>query len=335
MAFRLAFAAHVHRLMHCELVVPGLLSSPAGGRFPAIEALLARGRRRREAAQHLGAWLHDAFELGEQPMAAGALTLVAANVDPGDASWVRADPVHLRLMRDRLVVVPAEALDIASEEAAALGAALNRHFTGAMEVKVLEPRRWCARIDKAFSSNDDSSLEDAGRQVVLGDPLVNEIQMVLHEHPVNEAREARGEPAVNSLWLWGSGRAPKTKSRWNAVLADEPLALGLARLAKAGYRSLPASAGDWLARAPEDGRYLVVLDALRAPAALGEIASYEENLNALEAKWFEPLLGALRAGRVGMVTLHALDGAEEVSFETIRGDLRRFWRIKKPIEHYA
>jgi hypothetical protein len=35
------------------------------------------------------------------------------------------------------------------------------------------------------------------------------------------------------------------------------------------------------------------------------------------------------------VTLHALDGAEEVSFETIRGDLRRFWRTKKPVEHYA
>jgi hypothetical protein len=36
-----------------------------------------------------------------------------------------------------------------------------------------------------------------------------------------------------------------------------------------------------------------------------------------------------------MVTLHVPDGAEEVSFETIRGDLRRFWRRAKPIEHYA
>ena len=47
------------------------------------------------------------------------------------------------------------------------------------------------------------------------------------------------------------------------------------------------------------------------------------------------LLGALRAGRAGMVTLHVPDGAEEVSFETIRGDLRRFWRRAKPLEHYA
>lgn len=321
--------------MHCEFVVPGLFSSRCDSRLPALEKLLARGRRRRGARRLLGAWLHDAFELGEQPMAAGALTLVAANADPGEASWVRADPVHLRLMRDRLVVVPGEALDIPREEAAALGAAVNAHFAGALEVRVVAPRRWCARIDRAFSPNDDSSLEEAGRQVVLGDPLVNEMQMLLHEHPVNQAREARGEPAVNSLWLWGGGRAPKAKSRWNAVLADEPLAMGLARLAKAGCRPLPASAGDWLARAPEDGRYLAVLDALRVPAALGEAASFSETLLQMEAAWFAPLLDALRAGRVGMVTIHAPDGGEALSCETVRGDLRRFWRRAKALESYA
>jgi len=325
--------------MHCELVVPGLFSAKAEIRLPALELLLARGRRHGEQAQHLEAWLHDAFGLEEQPMAAGALTLLAANVDPGDASWVRADPVHLRLMRDHLVIMPAEALTITGEEAAALCAALNGHFAGTMQVRVVDPRRWCARVDKVFSSSDHSSLEDAGREVTLGDPLLNEIQMLLHAHPVNEAREARGEPPVNSLWLWGAGPAPKARSRWNTVLADEPIATGLARLAKAGYRPLPASAGAWLERAPEDGRYLMVLDALRAPAALDDIASYKENLNALEAAWFAPLLDALRAGRIGMITVHVPGGkdtgGEASSFETVRGDLRRFWRRAKALESYA
>ena len=30
---------------------------------------------------------------------------------------------------------------------------------------------------------------------------------MFHAHPVNEAREARGEPVVNSFWLSGCGRA--------------------------------------------------------------------------------------------------------------------------------
>ena len=104
--------------------------------------------------------------------------------------------------------------------------------------------------------------------------------------------------------------------------------LGAARLAGARHRTLPRSAHDWLERLPEDGRHLAVLDMLR-------LQSENVFLEELEKRWFEPLLAALRAGRVGMVTLHVPDGAEALSFETIRGDLRRFWRIAKPIEHYA
>lgn len=36
--------------------------------------------------------------------------------------------------------------------------------------------------------------------------LQNEMQMLLYHHPVNEAREARGQPTVNSFWLHGAGR---------------------------------------------------------------------------------------------------------------------------------
>jgi hypothetical protein len=32
-----------------------------------------------------------------------------------------------------------------------------------------------------------------------------EIEMWLHEHPVNETRARRGEPPVSALWLWGGG----------------------------------------------------------------------------------------------------------------------------------
>src|SRR6266516_108636 len=100
--------------------------------------------------------------------------------------------------------------------------------------------------------------------------------MVLHSHAVNEAREARGEPAVNSVWFWGGGRVPRVATeRWHSVSADEPLALGLARAA------------------------------------------------------------AMRDGRLGMITIHVPDAAECLAYETIRGDLRRFWRRPRALEHYA
>jgi hypothetical protein len=36
--------------------------------------------------------------------------------------------------------------------------------------------------------------------------LLNEIQMVWHEHPVNLARAERGEVPINSLWLFGGAK---------------------------------------------------------------------------------------------------------------------------------
>jgi hypothetical protein len=330
--------------MHCELIVPGLFGGQAGARLRALELLLARGRVARSEAQPLEDWLHDVFELDATALPAGALTLLGSKGDPGEACWARTDPVHLRLMRDRLIVVPSAAFAVSQEEAAALCEALNRHFAGVLALNAVQPHRWCARLEREIPVQACAPLEVAGRDVALTLPdgaagkrwqsLCNEAQMLLHAHPVNEAREARGEPAINSLWLWGVGRAPRAApGRWQSLAADDPVALGLARLSGARPRPLPESAGAWLERAPQDGRHLAVLDALRAPLALGHAAEYEETLAALERGWFGPLLAALRAGRIGMLTVHVPDGG--AAFETIRGDLRRFWRRPRAIERYA
>jgi hypothetical protein len=332
--------------MHCELVVPGLFAGQAQARLRSLELLLARGRCSSTQSRKLQSWLGDAFDLGEEPIAAGALTLLAGGAEPGGQFWARADPVHLSVMRERLILVPGEALRIARDEADALCEALNRHFAARVAVHVVDPVRWCVKLREEEAVNAQCPLEVAGRDVDLclpageGAPrahqLMNEAQMLLHSHPVNEAREARGEPPVNSLWLWGSGRAPRiARSQWQSVSADEPIALGLARAAGVRHRPLPASAQAWLDRAPEDGRHLVVLDSLRVPLALSQTAEYREAMAALEREWFAPFLAALRGGRIGMVTVHVPDGPQCAAFETIRGDLRRFWRRPRSLEHYA
>lgn len=303
--------------MHAELVVPGLLRGETTQRFPALELLLARGRRTRSPSLPLEKWLQQAFEL--DALAAGALTLLGCGRDPGQAYWARADPVHLRLMRDHVIVVPPEALEISREEVDALCDALNRHFPE-LHLTACDPRRWCAQVADGAFAGGGSALESAGTAATPARGtagLLNEIQMVLHAHPANEAREA----PINSLWFWGGGRAPRAATTpWQSVSANDPVALGAARLAGARHRPLPRSAEQWLDRLPEDGRHLAILD--------GEVS-------ALEQSWFAPLLAALRSGRVGMLTIHIPDAAEAVSCETIRGDLRRFWRRARPIEHYA
>jgi hypothetical protein len=145
--------------------------------------------------------------------------------------------------------------------------------------------------------------------------LLNEIQMALHEHPVNERREV----PVNSVWLWGAGALPASAAGpWRSVTADEPVALGLARLAGIRHRSPPRTAHAWLAEMPEDGHHLVALEAAHAT---------------LEADWFAPLLAALKSGRIGLLTLHAPEAG--LTFEIARPDLRRFWRRARAVADHA
>ena len=332
--------------MHCELVIPGLFAAAPAARLPALELLLARARCKTEDSQRLESWLREAFGLSDKPLPAGALTVLGAGEDPGADCWSRADPVDLRLMRDRVILVPGAALHLKREESQALCEALNRHFVERMEVRAVDGERWVARYAREVEIDADSPLELAGRDIELGRPagagatfslqILNEAQMVLHSHPVNEAREARGEPQVNSVWLWGAGRAEKVATeRWQSVSANDPVALGLARAAGVRHRALGASATEWLDRMPEEGRHLILLDQLRVPWALGATGEYQDTIAALERDWATPMLQALRQGRVGMVTIHVPDAGECAAYETIRGDLRRFWRRPKALEHYA
>jgi len=304
--------------MHCELVIPGLLASRA--RAASLELLAARGRRSRNPAQRLERWLQQAFGL-EGRLAAGALSMLGAGGAPGDAIWARADPVHMQVMRDRVVMAPAAAFPLARGDADTLCQAVNAHFAGAIELRAIDPSRWCARLEGEIDAGDEPPLEMAGREATqrAGDVLLTEIQMLLHSHAVNAAREARGEPAVNSLWFWGAGRLPGgAQSRWKSVTSEEPSALGLARLAGAAACPLPANAGAWLGQSAVDGRHLVILD----PA-----------VEALERDWFAPMAAALRAGRIGMLSLH--DPEAGFSVETVRGDLLRFWRRAKALVLYS
>lgn len=334
--------------MHCELLVPALFAAREVPRLPALELLLARGRAEHTEPLALEPWLARAFGLEDGSVPAGALTVLAdgsdATLSYGDFCWLRADPVHLRIERDRLTLIPSAGFSISRGEAEAFAATLNRHFDGVLTIFPLRPDRWCLRSAGEIALDASAPVELAGQEADANLPrgteaarwhaLMNEAQMALHDHPVNLEREQRGEPAVNSVWFWGAGRLPAAaRGRWRSVTADEPLATGLARLAGLRHRALPATASDWLERAPENGRHLVVLDALRGALALGGSESHAERLGAMEARWFAPLLEALRRGRIGMVTVRAPDAGGW--HETVRGDLRRFWRRTRPLTAYT
>jgi len=68
----------------------------------------------------------------------------------------------------------------------------------------------CASLDRVVGRNVDLWLGGGAKahpQAALIRRLQSEVQLLLYPHPINEAREARGELAMNSFWLSGCGAA--------------------------------------------------------------------------------------------------------------------------------
>src|SRR5687767_1847711 len=209
--------------MNFHLLVPELFWPAAAGvepyrglALPALETLLARGARTRSAGASLERWLAVAHGLGaELPLA--PYSLRGDGGEPGDHWWLRADPVHLKVHGDRLVLADASKLALTADEARQYVTTLNAHFAGeGMTFTAPHPDRWYARLAAEPRLGTLPTTEVAGRSVATflpagGDGALwrrtsNEIQMLLHEHPCNSAREMRGQLPVNSTWLWGGGR---------------------------------------------------------------------------------------------------------------------------------
>jgi hypothetical protein len=245
---------------------------------------------------------------------------------------VRADRSCLRLYDSATFTIDAV-------EAAALVASFNDHFH-ARGWRLVAPvaQRWYlfplevpeittvapARIAGA----DLDGCLPAGRDAAQWHALLNEVQMLFHEHPVNHAREARGVVPVNSLWPWGGGVHPaRIRARVAQVWTEQPLATGLARLAGIPRQPLPSPA-PVLRGALASGDNLFVLDALEASARHADLEAWVAGMMRLEQDWFEPLLGLLEDGHLGRLAILPVNG---VRFAVTRRGLRRFWRRIRPL----
>ncbi len=300
--------------LHLTLFIPDLLPSsgtlaalPGDNGAPVLQRLFGRGVVERFPAIDSEMWLCQAFEVEQRedwPVA--ALTAAVDGLDTGSDWWLRADPLHLQLQRNQTRVIAAPALPVSEDDAAALTAALNAHFSAeGLAIVAAQPSRWYIRQTEPVSLSAPALSTLAGRPLPLNaltgsrashwHRVLTEAQMVLHEHPANQAREARGLPAVNSLLLWGGGRKPAVPGRhFTQVWSDDTLATALAVQSGADSSPTPPSAALWSGNRPAaDGRHLIMLDRAHQATRYGGPEAWLKAVRNLEELWFGPLWGAL------------------------------------------
>ena len=341
--------------MHCHLLIPSLFPPGAvtqqndplhGIKAPALQTLLARASCTQSPHAEMESWLCESFGVARQndyPIA--PLSLMAEGITPESHFWLRADPVHLGVERDQLVLSEASTFPLVQDEADALIATLNQHFASdGLHFVAPRAQRWYLRLARPPALTTHGLYQAAGRNIhpllpageeaMRWRALLNEVQMLLFEHPINVAREERGIAPVNSIWLSGGGILPQQDllQPFDHIWANDALARGLAQAAHIPHENLPENAAARLEQTPP-GQHLLVLDSLRAVACYGDAHAWRSQLARLEQEWFAPLKQALQCGALAL-TLHAPTPVGTLSFALTRGSLWKLWQPARPLTRY-
>lgn len=183
-------------------------------------------------------WSGDGSD-GEFPVAALMREHVAH--DAGEGMWMCADLAHVKPDMTGARMLACGSLDVERDEADALAASLQPLFDDSgLALQATLPARWHVRVPAdATVPPMDPPAEVLGDNLIDHLPegsagkswrqLLNETQIVLHQHPVNQARVGQGKPALNSLWFWGAGRLPEqVESDVERVFGDDLLLAALA-----------------------------------------------------------------------------------------------------------
>jgi hypothetical protein len=307
------------------LVLPGLpelrTGMMASVRAPALAHLLAiAGAPTRESGGIAAALAarYGVIRQNDWPLA--PLRLAALGVDPGAAFWLAADPVTLTVGRSD-VRLAGVVDDLSRAAADALVATLNAHFAGdglafvaprpnAFFVRAATSTRLATQPPGAALGRPLHQLLPEGADAGAWRRWQSEIEMLLHEHPVNVERERAGQSPANSVWFSCGGTMPQPPMPAVSIrtFAAASIAAMLAAHVGSPARALPGHLG----AARED-----------AGGAASILVALEPGLDvaALERSWTAPARDALAGGAFDAVTLLADDMGDAVVWHARRPGL--------------
>ncbi|MCR4300416.1 MAG: hypothetical protein NUV51_02295 [Sulfuricaulis sp.] len=334
--------------------LPGLFSlqgdgsTAAGKPYRALETLLSRAEAiDRGIPRGYEEGLFALFNLARQDNADLPVAAVTRMFDMGVIDkdwWLRADPVHLSLNRDRLILADASRLEVTLQEANRLVAEVMEVFKAdGWLLKAPHPERWYLKPLKPPKLTTTSLSQVVGRDIHGFLPrgpddkawhtILNELQILLHTATVNTEREKNGKLPINSLWFWGSGRLPRiTPVSWTRVWSNEPVTLSLAKLSGTAGRALPENYADWRRQSKQPGEDLVILNEVLGASLYADATDWHESLKKLEQSWMEPLLNDLKSGTIARATLQTDAG---IGFSITSQQARRWWRLRRSLASHG
>jgi len=263
------------------------------------------------------------------------------------AYTICADPVYLGVSGDAVTLDARAAADLTPDDARTLMAILNRHFAvDGLRVTEVSAQEWLLEGAVAIDATTTPparahgfSIENflpQGPQARLLKRIGNEAQMLLHDTPVNLARQARGQAPINAVWLWGASAQamqsneskvmPANGDATTSVKGNSRTPRSLTLYSSAAHvRALARAAGATAMALPESAQ---LLENRASAGALAfdldaRLFDAQSFLPWLEAHWIEPLRQRAILQR-GACRLTLLLGTTRAGVDLFRPDP---WRL--------
>ncbi|NID06864.1 phosphoglycerate mutase [Luteibacter jiangsuensis] len=289
---------------------------------------LARGSRLPAGMPGYLAALAEHFRWPRGPLPAAALIRQSVAGDAGTSLWLSADPAWVQPELNGARLLACGNLGLSMADADSLVAALAETFEAeGMQLVVGDAQHWQLRVPAyvdvpSFPEPEDALGADLFEHLPKGEEgrrwraLINEAQIVLHNHPVNRTRVAQGLPPVNSVWLWGPGALPDwVETGLTRIYSDDLLEWALAH--RAGVDIQPRGPLVGAAMAASKPRDI----AFEAAAAVGLLDLQDVQPSDFASDWWPFIEARLLAGTE--IRLAFADGTRTVLHKRHR---LRFWR---------
>jgi hypothetical protein len=347
--------AHISLVLPFALPVPEFASDLIRAlKAPALAALLSRTASEQSHPQPASAralphelWIAAALGLGRgQEAAVAASAMRGYGLDPEDGTWFVVNPAHIQIARTHLMMADLRQLDLREDEGRALfDSALESFEEGGYGLQYGSADTWFMRADDW--SELQTSTPDAAVGMNLTDwmpsgptarafrKLQNDVQVTWYTHPVNAAREARGQAPINSFWPWGGASvATEHANKLVASAQGRPIARPqvhthavpgwLDALATRRHDTLPGLAAS--ADQAGDASLLLACGNAAGPAIAADWEAWLRAMQRIEDELLAPLLASLAQGRIQRLRLVLSHRDGHLETTTTRMAQRKFWR---------
>jgi hypothetical protein len=255
----------------------------------------------------------------------------------GDAAHLLCQAVHLKPDMRNAIVLPLDNTKETRNDIIIIINDLNNVFNVDCHIRSVSDRLWLIRLKHCEAPDDyphylsvlgkkaDQYLEQS-KQRLPWYRLINEIQMFMHAHEINQKRLKKGLLSINSLWCWGGGQLPELHENdihWYS--SDDSLNRFAGKLG--------ISNSELEAFADNDDRDHAVCIELSILETLKSVR--EENLRLLlsrmEQQLFKPAIHRVKSQRCSL----KLRTSYRYDFILSAFSSFRFWKQERSLHHFS